>query len=371
MHFTKKTMLGGLGLAVFASVAVTGAPAQAADVSILDAQSTIAQIAPGLDAPVSADESTIDLTVLDGSSPQARSSSPARPGVSTDPTLDEASGVSFTIDYATGASARSGSFDVFAGEDDETAAYVQELPNGVRTVTAIGSAEAPSSYDYTFDVPSGTELVQAEHGYRIQPPAAASLGLLQNPWAIDAAGMSLPTSFSWQDGVLTQHVDFDDPGVTFPVLIDPAWTYTMSYENDPVSPQKAYDKLKTCFNCFFPVEGAPQRWPQEMQALPLVVRPFPGGPAWNFNCIMMGETKMPNGDFSFAFAAAAGHVDGEGSSITFSFIRTPTDGKSRLYVEGYIMNGNPTGVGRPAYQTGAAFNWAQFSRNIRMITITT
>jgi len=373
MKIGKKLFVGALGASVVASVCLVGIPASAApvEVDILDAASVVGLVDPGLDTSVPDATSSLDWSVGAGSSPRSRTTTVSAPTISTDPSSDDASGINFSIDYAQGAPMESGSFEVLAGRNEGTAAYVQELPTGVRTITAISSADAPTSYDYTFDVPDGTEFIDLENGYRIQPPADASLGVIQNPWAKDANGKDLPTSYTWSGKTLTQHVDFSAADVTFPVLIDPAWTYTISYENDPVSPQKAYDKLKTCFNCFFPVEGAPQKWPAYMQHLPLKVRPFPGGPAWNFACTFFGSTKFANGDFSFIFLAAPGHVDGEGSTIEFTFLRTPGDGKSRLYVDAYIMNTNPGGIPQPAYYAGAAFNWAKFSENIRMITIIT
>src|SRR6218665_172358 len=55
------------------------------------------------------------------------------------------------------------------------------------------------------------------------------LGTVFKPWAVDAAGNSVPTSYSWDNGALTQHVDLSVPGIEFPVVADPAWGYTYYY----------------------------------------------------------------------------------------------------------------------------------------------
>jgi|GEM_PF-6769053 len=45
---------------------------------------------------------------------------------------------------------------------------------------------------------------------------------IQKPWAVDAAGKDLPTSYTFAGGVLTQKVD--TTGATFPVVADPTYT---------------------------------------------------------------------------------------------------------------------------------------------------
>src|SRR5690606_16170262 len=91
---------------------------------------------------------------------------------------------------------------------------------------------------------------------------------IAEPWATDSAGKPLKTWFSWSEGLLTQHVDLEDPRITYPVLLDPYWGYVFTYDLT-VSPSVAWAKLKSCFSCRFPVAGAPAAFPAYNQLMPL------------------------------------------------------------------------------------------------------
>lgn len=176
----------------------------------------------------------------------------------------------------------------------------------------------------------------------------------------------------WNDGVLTQTVDLDTPDIEFPVLMDPAWSYTHSTDVINHSPTQIRNKLKGCFNCFFPVEGAPSAYPKFNTYLPLKVRPFVGSPIWwDFSCWFDVEgyevfDGLPY--FSYRFRASSTHVDGAGSSIAFDFnpIVKPGDSKVRtvLVVSGYVVNSDPIGTGQPAYTFAASATWNQFAYNL-------
>lgn len=105
-------------------------------------------------------------------------------------------------------------------------AVVERRADGLRAMTVIHGATAPSRYDYALAggrfraLPSGVVLVENQRGQIV--------GGVDAPWAIDATGRALPTRYEVTDGRLTQHVDHH--GAVYPVVADPSvsfgwWVY--------------------------------------------------------------------------------------------------------------------------------------------------
>ncbi|MER0481987.1 hypothetical protein ABR737_27255 [Streptomyces sp. Edi2] len=105
------------------------------------------------------------------------------------------------------------------------------------------------------------------------------------------------------------------------------------YPGLKVSPAKAMKSLKHCFNCTFPVKGAPKKFPKENQRINLEAC------AVFFACKdapvrYHGIGSMKN---AWYFTAEKGHFDGKGSKVYFNFY-TDSKGYLRLHVEGYVTN---------------------------------
>jgi hypothetical protein len=71
-------------------------------------------------------------------------------------------------------------------------------------------------------VPSGGTLVQDGLGGFKLMVGGTMVGYLYQPWARDAAGKMLSTSYRWNGRQLIQHVSLD--GAKFPVVADPHYT---------------------------------------------------------------------------------------------------------------------------------------------------
>lgn len=261
-------------------------------------------------------------------------------------------GTSFTVDYATSIAGTEDGLTTVSSDIAEVSAVIQATGYGVRVLTTIESSAAPEAYNYTFDVPQGTELVKSELAYYLAVGEEV-LGNLQLPWAVDAAGASLPTTYSWDAGTLTQHVDLSDPAIVYPVVADPAWGYSYGYNlNKSATVNKG--KLKSCFNCYFPVTGAPRSFPGAGQLLPLRV-----GPA-NFECKFKKEMSGTN-YFGWQFDATKKHVDGLGSNIIFELKNI--GGQNKLLVNAYIVN-DYWWMKNSLYRDGAKQNWQTFAANL-------
>src|SRR5699024_5663271 len=137
------------------------------------------------------------------------------------------------------------------------------------------------------------------------------------------------------------------------------WGYVFTYDIAK-SPSTAWGDLNSCFNCEFPVAGAPASFPSYYQLLPLEVG-WPG--TWfvlNFHCRVAQVYTTPPGYYAWQFNATANHIDGYGSNIIFEI--KYVGGQSKLVVDAYIVN--DFWLGNDVYAGGAAWNWQNFANNL-------
>ena len=149
--------LGRAAIVIVATLSVLGlsiSPAYADELppSLDDAASTLGDVAPNvLDETSDAGHVQVDLT-SDAADVEVAGQIDATPDTVSP-------GISFSIDYVNGqAETGDDGLTVLHGQDDAVAAYVQPTGFGVRVLTAIADSTAPTSYDYTFDVPENTRL---------------------------------------------------------------------------------------------------------------------------------------------------------------------------------------------------------------------
>ncbi|MFI0448884.1 hypothetical protein [Actinomadura sp. 6N118] len=117
-------------------------------------------------------------------------------------------------------------------------------------------------------------------------------------------------------------------------------------------PSKAMKKLKSCFNCTFPVSGAPKKYPKKGQKLPLKA-------CW-FKKVCNAPVKFyPKGKYGWYFVAQKGHFDGKGSKVHFHWYQK----KKVLYLRVWAYVANPS-VPDSANKAGAHEAWSQFAKNM-------
>lgn len=112
------------------------------------------------------------------------------------------------------------SVGVTAGDGFTTA--VQDTGSGTfRALLHITSAEAPS--DYAFEVGDDAQLIPLEDGgVSVRDATGDLIGVFEPAWAVDAEGVSVPSSYEIRGSTLVQHVA-TSPSTTFPVIADPFW----------------------------------------------------------------------------------------------------------------------------------------------------
>ncbi|MGK9148296.1 hypothetical protein KXS11_11775 [Plantibacter flavus] len=256
---------------------------------------------------------------------------------------------------------------VLASEDPGINNYIQPHDGGVRFLSAIDSDATMASVSYEMDFPGDVRVDQLLDGTMVFLPVDSdsedvvqAYGAIRAPWALDAAGRSLPTHFDWASGVLTQIVETDD-ATQYPVLADPDWGYEL-YISAGIQRTggQAFNELSRCFNCSFPVGGAPAVFPNVgsmigLNASPIswVAVPAPVRVANKYNAGTVA---------GFGFDALAGHFDGEGSFVQFTFTQNQS-GSLVLQVMANVKN--DLGPGNAANTALASAKWHEFASNLR------
>lgn len=257
----------------------------------------------------------------------------------------------FTIDFASSMEGTSpdGVVELSTGNEDSSA-FLQPIGEGFRVLTSTENLNGPSTFSYTLDVPADSRLVEIEEVLFVMSGEDA-YGILGKAWAKDANGNDVPTWYTLENGVLTQHLDLI--GVSaFPVLADPAWSYAVAYPTNK-STYAVTNLIGTCFNCYFPVPGAPRRFPVVGQLLPLRIGSL------NFEVTMATVSANPSYTwFQYSFYATANHFDGAGSAVSFTFQN------QKLYVYGWVVN--DYGLLVNGHNLLFATNmWSVFASNLR------
>lgn len=247
--------------------------------------------------------------------------------------------------------------------------YVVENPVGASVITAYQSPQDTYTSSTTFSLPEGFYPQKQPSGEYYLTDGDEVRGAVMPPWAKDATGRDLETSYEWNGLTVTQDVTVTDDAI-FPITADPAWSYTWTAVIKIGDPLTLRTSMHNCFNCVFPVQGAPAAFPSHGQKLPLKVGI--AGLDMDFACIFDEEAwtpkvpeLYPNGQFGFWFNSAPSHVDGPGSRISFNFWtkkETDTSIKMRFTVVGNITNETPAGVPQWVYLAGAKAQWEVFVR---------
>ncbi|MEW2488173.1 DNRLRE domain-containing protein [Streptomyces sp. NPDC048411] len=98
------------------------------------------------------------------------------------------------------------------------------LNGGSRTLQVIKNANAPHEFRASVNIAAGSSLRQEADGSVVIVSANPNepVAAIAAPWAKDANGKSLATSYRLEGGILIQTVSFD-ANTAFPVVADPWW----------------------------------------------------------------------------------------------------------------------------------------------------
>lgn len=105
---------------------------------------------------------------------------------------------------------------------------------GVRLMTMLQDADAPTDYAFALSLPSGGTIASdGASGYDIADASGATTLHIAAPWARDANDVALPVSYSLDGTTLTMHID--TTGATFPVVADPLLTAALPGGSAPAA----------------------------------------------------------------------------------------------------------------------------------------
>lgn len=86
--------------------------------------------------------------------------------------------------------------------------------------TVVSSADAPTTYDYTFEFPAGFTSHENDGALVFLSAESELLLMMAPPWAKDANGADVPTHYELNGTTVTQVVEHDD-NYAYPIVADP------------------------------------------------------------------------------------------------------------------------------------------------------
>jgi hypothetical protein len=93
----------------------------------------------------------------------------------------------------------------------------------VSALITLKNASAPTEYRFPLDLPDGAHAALVEDGgVVIGGGDGEVVGTFSSPWAKDAAGKPVPTSYRLEGNVLVQTIQ-TDASTAYPVVADPKW----------------------------------------------------------------------------------------------------------------------------------------------------
>ncbi len=128
---------------------------------------------------------------------------------------------------------------VYSDPDRGAAAGVRVFDSGVQIATVLGSASSPRSFNYPVALPSGAHIEVLGNGGLVFVSADGnSLGGFSPPWATDANGKAVATTYQVQGNTVVQQVQTEE-STSYPVVADPylwidlissaSWSYHSGY----------------------------------------------------------------------------------------------------------------------------------------------
>ncbi|WP_189748156.1 hypothetical protein [Streptomyces nojiriensis] len=100
------------------------------------------------------------------------------------------------------------------------------VDGGARALVTLKNANAPTTQRFNLGLPDGATLIaDGTGGYDIVTSAGGAVrGHIDAPWAKDANGKAVPTSYSLDGNTLAQTIE-TGPNTAYPVVADPHYTW--------------------------------------------------------------------------------------------------------------------------------------------------
>ncbi|MGL5824576.1 MAG: hypothetical protein ACRCYU_07035 [Nocardioides sp.] len=111
----------------------------------------------------------------------------------------------------------------FQGADRHTEVTIQELRNGVRALVLIDGPEAPERFEFNIGGGVTSLTLAADGGVNALDSSGGVVAMAPAPWAVDAAGRSVPTHYEVSGTTLVQVVEHRASSFTYGIVADPSF----------------------------------------------------------------------------------------------------------------------------------------------------
>jgi hypothetical protein len=109
---------------------------------------------------------------------------------------------------------------VFARSERSTSTVVQQSGLDTQIIKVIEGPSAPTAYTFRFDLAADMRLAKTSAGGVVIERGDEVIGYVEAPWAVDASGARIATSYEIRDNLLVQTVAH--AGSAYPVVADPS-----------------------------------------------------------------------------------------------------------------------------------------------------
>lgn len=124
---------------------------------------------------------------------------------------------------ASGAVNEEGSTAEYSGSAPQTEVAVQKTAAGARALVEIVGSEAPERYTFPMGGDAARLRSDADGSVDVLDADGTMIGAIAAPWAIDADGRSVPTSFEVVGTSLVQVVEHVGADFAYPLVADPSF----------------------------------------------------------------------------------------------------------------------------------------------------
>lgn len=107
--------------------------------------------------------------------------------------------------------------------DEDSAHSVIVVDQGVQMLTTMMSPDAPTRHSYDLDLAPGQQLQLVDDGVVVTDADGSVILSAAAPWATDAEGNAVPTTYEVDGSTLTQVVEHTTVDAAYPIVADPIW----------------------------------------------------------------------------------------------------------------------------------------------------
>ena len=109
----------------------------------------------------------------------------------------------------------------YADDLTVTAPLIKE-DGSIAITTVIESSNAPTQFHYPVTLPEASQMkLMADGSIEIIDASGTTQAMVAKPWAVDASGKAIKTHFTISGTGITQTVEHQENGMTYPVVFDP------------------------------------------------------------------------------------------------------------------------------------------------------